>query len=73
MVYFPAGTYLCFSIRLKSNVELYLAQGCTILAAESPKPGETTGQLGGTYDPAEPNTATGTPTRTTATTTGTTR
>jgi polygalacturonase len=56
-VFFPAGTYLCFSIRLKSNVELYLAQGSTILAAESPKPGETTGQLGGTYDPAEPNTA----------------
>jgi polygalacturonase len=56
-VVFPAGTYLCFSIRLKSNVELYLAQGSIILAAESPKPGETTGQMGGTYDPAEPNTA----------------
>ena len=56
-VYCPAGTYLCFSIRMKSNVELHLAQGCTILAAESPKPGETTGQLGGTYDAAEPNTA----------------
>jgi len=56
-VFVPAGTYLCFSIRLKSNVEIYLAQGSIILAAESPKPGETTGQLGGTYDPAEPNTA----------------
>jgi len=56
-VYLPAGTYLCFSIRLKSNVDLYLAQGSILLAAESPKPGETTGQLGGTYDPAEPNTA----------------
>ncbi len=56
-VYVPAGTYLCFSIRLKSNVELYLSQGSIILAAESPKPGETTGQMGGTYDPAEPNTA----------------
>ena len=53
-VYFPAGTYLCFSIRLKSFVDLYLAQGSTILAAESPRPGETTGQLGGTYDAAEP-------------------
>lgn len=53
-VYFPAGTYLCFSIRLKSNVELYLAQGSMILAAESPKPGETTGQMSGTYDAAEP-------------------
>ncbi len=56
MVYVPAGTYLCFSIRLKSNVELYLAQGSIILAAKSPLPGETTGQMGGTYDPAEPNT-----------------
>src|SRR6202522_232634 len=56
-VFFPAGTYMCFSIRLKSHVELYLSQGCTILAADSPIPGATTGQLGGTYDPAEPNTA----------------
>ena len=54
-VYVPAGTWLCFSIRLKSNVELYLAQGSIILAAESPKPGETSGQLGGSYDAAEPN------------------
>ncbi len=53
-VVFPAGTYLCFSIRLKSNVHLYLSQGAVILAAESPKPGETTGQLGGVYDAAEP-------------------
>ena len=56
-VYVPAGTYLCFSIRLKSLVDLYLAQGCTILAANSPLPGETSGQLGGVYDAAEPNTA----------------
>ncbi|ADW67523.1 rhamnogalacturonidase [Granulicella tundricola] len=53
-VVFPAGTWLCFSIRLKSNVALFLSQGAILLAAESPKPGETTGQLGGTYDPAEP-------------------
>ena len=52
---FPAGTYLCFTIRLKSNVTLYLSSGCTILAADSPKPGETTGYNGGTYDAAEPN------------------
>jgi polygalacturonase len=52
---FPAGTYVCFTIRLKSNVELYLSRGCTILAADSPKPGETTGYNGGTYDAAEPN------------------
>jgi polygalacturonase len=55
-VIFPAGTWLCFSIHLKSNVHLYLSQGAILLAAESPKPGETTGQLGGTYDPVEPKT-----------------
>jgi len=53
-VYVPAGTYMCFSIRLKSRVDLYLSQGATIIAADSPKPGETTGYMGGTYDPAEP-------------------
>ena len=51
---FPAGTYVCFTIRLKSRVDLYLSQGCTILAAESPRPGETTGYNGGTYDAAGP-------------------
>jgi polygalacturonase len=51
---FPAGTYVCFTIRLASNVALYLSHGCTILAADSPKPGETTGYNGGTYDPAGP-------------------
>ncbi len=54
---FPAGTYLCFTIRLKSKVDLYLSQGCTIQAADSPKVGETTGYMGGVYDaagPAEP-------------------
>jgi polygalacturonase len=56
-VWFPAGTWLCFSIRLKSHVGLYLAQGATILAADSPLPGATTGYNGGTYDAAEPNTA----------------
>ncbi len=54
-VIFPAGTYLCFSIRLKSNVHLHLEQGATILAADSPKPGDATGYNGGTYDAAEPN------------------
>ncbi|MHA4846194.1 rhamnogalacturonidase [Flavitalea antarctica] len=33
-VYFPAGTYLSFSIRLKSNISLYLDQGSVLLAAE---------------------------------------
>lgn len=52
---FPAGTYMCFTIHLKSHVDLYLSHGCTIQAADSPKPGETTGYNGGTYDAAEPN------------------
>ena len=52
---FPAGTYVCFTIHLRSKVDLYLERGCTILAAASPKPGETTGYNGGTYDAAEPN------------------
>src|SRR4030095_5888818 len=47
-VFFAAGTYRCFSIRLKSNVTLYLDQGSTILAAD-PKDGD------GKYDPPEPN------------------
>jgi polygalacturonase len=51
----PAGRYLCFTIHLKSNVELYLSQGCTIQAADSPKRGESTGYNGGAYDAAEPN------------------
>ncbi|HWY99675.1 MAG TPA: glycoside hydrolase family 28 protein [Edaphobacter sp.] len=56
-VLFPAGTWLSFSIRLKSHVALYLAQGAILLAADSPLPGATTGYNGGTYDAAEPNTA----------------
>ena len=32
-VVLPSGTYLCGSIRLKSNVELHLTPGATILAA----------------------------------------
>src|ERR1019366_496312 len=56
-VIFPAGNYLSFSIRLKSHVDLYLSQGAAIIAADSPKPGETTGYMGGTYAPAEPKTA----------------
>jgi polygalacturonase len=53
-VIFPAGNYLSFSIRLKSHVDLYLTQGCTIIAADSPLPGQTNGYMGGTYDAAEP-------------------
>jgi polygalacturonase len=56
-VIFPAGTYVCFSIHLKSHVDLFLSQGCIIEAAASPLPGQTTGYMGGTYDAAEPNTS----------------
>jgi len=48
-VFFPAGNYLCFSIRLKSNVGLYLDHGATIVAADTPGSGS------GGYDAAEPN------------------
>ena len=47
-VWFSAGTYRSFSIRLKSNVTLYLDQGSVILAAD-PKDGD------GKYDDPEPN------------------
>ena len=32
-VYLPAGNYLCGSIRLKSNIALFIDQGATIIAA----------------------------------------
>jgi polygalacturonase len=51
-VRFPAGTYACYSIRLKSNIVLYLEQGATILAASTPDEGTKAGG----YDAAEPNT-----------------
>jgi polygalacturonase len=57
VVLFSAGTYLCFSIHLKSQVRLHLEQGCTILAADSPLPGQETGYNSGVYDAAEPYTA----------------
>jgi polygalacturonase len=47
MVYFPAGNYLSASIRLKSNISIYLEQGATIVAA-SPADGYK-------YDDPEPN------------------
>jgi polygalacturonase len=51
MVYFGPGTYASYSIRLKSNVTLYLDQGAIIVAAE-PAP---EGAGGRNYDPPEPN------------------
>jgi polygalacturonase len=59
LVLFPPGTYLCFSIRLKTSVHLHLVEGSTIEAATSPSVGQTTGYNGGTYDAAEPNPAAG--------------
>jgi len=47
-VYFPAGTYASYSIRLKSHISLYIDQGATILAA----PFVTEGKG---YDAPEPN------------------
>ena len=45
-VYFPAGTYASYSVRLRSNVALYFAENATLLAA--------TPAGGRGYDPAEP-------------------
>lgn len=46
-IYFPSGTYLSYSIRLQSNITLYLDAGCRLLAAY---PKEASG-----YDIAEKN------------------
>ena len=50
---FPAGTYLCFSIHLRSRVHLYAFAGRhhpRAIPDPSPRPGETTGFNGGAYD-----------------------
>jgi polygalacturonase len=47
-IYFPAGTYACHSIRLKSHISLYLSQGAVILGAPY-------GEGGTGYDEPEPN------------------
>jgi len=49
-VYFPAGVYASYSIRLKSHITLYLDQGATILAESTPHEGMSSGG----YDAAEP-------------------
>lgn len=46
-IYFPAGEYACYSIRLASHIHLYLEQGAQIVAAF---PTASEG-----YDAAEPN------------------
>ena len=48
-VVFPAGSYLCYSIRLKSNIALLIDHGATIIAADQPQPGQPG------YDNFEPN------------------
>lgn len=49
-VWLPAGTYLSYSIRLKSKVTLHLDQGAIVLAAGTPLEGLASGG----YDAAEP-------------------
>jgi polygalacturonase len=46
-VYFPAGTYLSYSIRLKSHISIFLDAGSVLLAADTLAKGK--------YDDAEPN------------------
>lgn len=48
-VVFPAGRYLCYSIRLKSHITLQLDPGSVIIAADPPY------ELTEGYDPPEPN------------------
>ena len=48
-VRFAAGQYLCYSIRLKSNVALCLEQGAVIIAADALPEGQSGG-----YDEPEP-------------------
>jgi len=54
-LFFPAGNYLCYSIRLKSNIAFYLDQGATIVAADSAAPGAIMPSAFTAYDAAEPN------------------
>jgi polygalacturonase len=49
IVFLAAGSYLCYSIHLKSDVTLHLGPGATIVAADAP----TSGTSG--YDPPEAN------------------
>lgn len=48
-VFFPAGEYLSFSIRLKSHITLHLGAGSVIVAAEPPP------DLSYGFDPPEPS------------------
>lgn len=55
-IYIPAGNYLCFSIRLKSNVAIYLDAGAILVAASTPMDGFPEDRHQG-YDQAEKDTA----------------
>ena len=57
VVVFPAGTYLCFSIHLKSHVASASPRRQHHRGRRLALPGETTGYNGGVYDAAEPKTA----------------
>jgi polygalacturonase len=50
VVHVPAGTYACYTLRLKSRITLHLDPGATLLAA--PVPSE--GMMGGGFDAPEP-------------------
>ena len=39
-VYFPAGTYACYTVRLRSHVTLHLGDGAVLYAAPNPEPGQ---------------------------------
>jgi hypothetical protein len=56
-VMLSAGTYICFSIELGSQVYPHFFQGSTIIAADSPLPSEQTGHRSGAYDVEEPKTS----------------
>lgn len=43
VVFFPAGEYLSYSIRLQSNITLQLVSGATIIAADPPLEGQSGG------------------------------
>jgi polygalacturonase len=53
-VILPAGSFLCHSIHLKSDVTLYLGEGAALVAAD-PLPQGTPSSTSGGYDLPEPN------------------
>jgi len=50
-VHVPAGRYVCYSVRLRSNVALHLDPGAVIVAGDTPHEGTSAGG----YDAAESN------------------